>query len=807
MKPVSSLRFFIFYFCTFNSTIISSGLPVKRSFLILLLISLFGPIIAAGSPDTLSPTYRHQVVRIDSMAALIEDYRDRDIDSCLLISQEVLRLSLAINYIDGRIKGMQGIVICHIAKREYAKAIGLLYEKLKLHIESSHYHGLIETHCNLIYLFIQVNDTSRVMNYYNAGYALAEKTQNPADMGSIINARALYSMNRKEYIQAQQDAIVSLNYYIKAGDERGQGINLRLLGDIYLQTGDFQQALRFYNKALEQFIQINKLGIAGTVLTRIAHVYDTLHDYPKALDYNLQAYRLRKVLKADNLTYQSMVNIGAIYLKMNIVDSGLYYLKTGLSLLDKGSSTQLSLYGHKKLTEYYESVGDHRQALVSLEQYHYFKSKLTKENNNLNIKMLNARWMINEKEYFNMLLQQENKWRDIQFRRNAINIITLEVIFLALFFAIVMINSGIQWSQRRKTVLEKLNETLKNEILEKQEAEIVLHRNEEKHRFLADNLIDVIFVLDDKLVPKYVSPSSKRIFGFEPWEMVGRDPKTVVFPEFHATLMTGFEEMIRTRKATRLVYKSWRKDGSFFWAENIINPFFDPETGLLKEAIGVVRDVTELKKHEEFLSDHDKQRSLLLHEIHNRVKNNFAILISFMDMQQKLLHDKQREIAFKELKLRIRTMSLVHEMLYREIGIHTVPLGDYLNNLVMIIASAYKNPAITVKTDIDPCMIKIEKALPIGLIVNELVTNAYKYAFPDYRQGTIHISLKPEGADEWAVTVADDGVGIPDGFSFANAPSMGSQIVSILIRQVYARLEITNHSGTHFKLTIPINSL
>jgi len=780
---------------------------VKRSFLILLLISLFGPIIAIGSPDTLAPTYRYQVARIDSMAALIEDYRDRDLDSCLLISQEILRLSLAINYIDGRIKAMQGIAICYIAKRDYAKAIGLLYEKLKLHIENSHYQGLVETHNSLINLFIYVNDTSRVMHYYNAGYALAEKTQNPADMGSIINARALYSLNRKKYTQALQDAIVSLNYYVKAGDVRGQGINLRILGDIYLRTGDFQQALRFYNKALEQFIQINKMAIAGTVLTRIAHVYDTLHDYPKALDYNFQAYRLRKILKDDNLTYQSMVNIGVIYLKMNTIDSGLYYLKTGLSFLDKGSSTLLSRYGYKKLTDYYKSVGDHRQELAALEKYHYYSSKLIRENNNLNIKMLNARWMITEKEYFNMLLQQENKWRDIQFRRNAINIITLEVIFLAFFFTIVTINSGIQWSQRRKTALEKLNETLKNEILEKQEAEIILHRNEERYRFLADNLIDVIFVLNDKMVPKYASPSSKRIYGFEPREMIGKDPKTTMFPEFVSPMMDLFREMLSTKKPTRFLYKVLRKDGSFFWAENIVNPFFDPETGLLKEAIGVVRDVTELKKHEEFLSDHDKQRSLLLHEIHNRVKNNFAILISLMDMQQKLLHDKQREIAFKELKLRIRTMSLVHEMLYREVGIHTVPLGDYMNNLIMIIASAYKNPAITLKTDIDPCMVTIEKVLPIGLIVNELVTNAYKYAFPDHRQGAIHISLKPEGANDWTVTVADDGVGIPDGFSFTNAPSMGSQIVSILIQQVHARLEITNHSGTHFKLTIPINSL
>ena len=807
MKPGSSLRFFIFYFCTFNSNIISSGLTVKRSFLTLLLISLFGPIVTAGSPDTLSPAYRHQVARIDSMATLIDDYRDRNIDSCLIVSEEVLRLSLAINYIDGRIKGMQGIVICYIAKRDYAKAIGLLYEKMKLHIENSHYQGFVETHCYLIHLFVQLDDTGRVMQYYNAGYALAEKTQNPADMGLVLNARALYSMNRKKYTQALQDAIVAMNYYVKAEDARGQGISLRLVGDIFLATGDFQQALRFYNKALEQFVQINKMAIAGTILTRISHVHDTLHDYPKALDYNLQAYRLRKALKMGDLTYQSMVNIGVIYLKMNIVDSGLYYLKTGLSLLDKGSSTLLSRYGYKKLTDYYKSVGDHRQALAALEKYHYYNNKLIWENNNLNIKMLNARWMITEKEYFNMLLQQENKWRDTQFRRNAINIITLEVVFLAFFFTIVTINSGIQWSQRRKTALEKLNETLKKEILEKQEAEIVLHRNEERYRFLADNLIDVIFVLNDKMIPKYVSPSSKRIYGFEPWEMIGKDPKTRIFPEFVSPMMDQFREMVSAKKPFRFLYKVSRKDGSFFWAENIVNPFFDPETGQLKEAIAVVRDVTELKKHEESLSNHDKQRSLLLHEIHNRVKNNFAILISLMDMQQKLLHDKQREIAFQELKLRIRTMSLVHEMLYREAGIHTVSLGDYMNNLVMIIASAYKNPAIAVKTDIDPCTIKIEKALPIGLIVNELVTNAYKYAFPDHRQGTIHISLKSDGANEWAVTVADDGVGIPDGVSFADAPSMGSQIVSILLRQIQARLEITNHSGTRFKLTIPINSL
>ncbi|MEI7983975.1 MAG: sensor histidine kinase, partial [Bacteroidota bacterium] len=233
---------------------------------------------------------------------------------------------------------------------------------------------------------------------------------------------------------------------------------------------------------------------------------------------------------------------------------------------------------------------------------------------------------------------------------------------------------------------------------------------------------------------------------------------------------------------------------------------FNSDTGEVKEIISVIRDISDRKNHEEFISENERQKDLLLHEIHNRVKNNFAILISLMDMQRSLSHDPVLDRSFTDLQLRVRTMSLVHEQLYIGRGIHVIPFDDYLKNLSQIVSSTFKTDLVTLHNDIDPCTLTIEMALPLGLIVNELITNAYKYAFSGKDSGNVWVLLKPKAEERWSITIRDDGIGLPSDFSSRTAQSMGSQIIRLLVQQVEGNLEISNRDGACFNIDFPVKN-
>ncbi len=163
-----------------------------------------------------------------------------------------------------------------------------------------------------------------------------------------------------------------------------------------------------------------------------------------------------------------------------------------------------------------------------------------------------------------------------------------------------------------------------------------------------------------------------------------------------------------------------------------------------------------------------------------------------------------------DLQLRVRTMSLVHEQLYSNQSIDAIPLGSYLDRLTSIISSAFSKPNITIHKSVQECAARIEIALPLGLIVNELFTNAFKYAFPDNRKGDVWIDLhldKTSQAEEtglesllYVLNIRDNGVGLPETFSLEHNLSTGSQIILILIEQLEAHYEYLHQPGASFTL-------
>ena len=230
---------------------------------------------------------------------------------------------------------------------------------------------------------------------------------------------------------------------------------------------------------------------------------------------------------------------------------------------------------------------------------------------------------------------------------------------------------------------------------------------------------------------------------------------------------------------------------------------------LLEGYVCLGKDITMIKEAEQQIVASLEEKETLLKEVHHRVKNNMQIIISLLNLQA----NKETEVsvlsALDESKNRVRAMSLVHETLYRSNSFSRIDFNEYLKSLIQSIASVYKKPAGRVDFDLDikPFTLNIEQALPCGLVINEIVTNSFKYAYPAGQNGRIFVKCGPAGEDEIEIRISDDGVGLPADYNWKEADTLGLGLVRIIAEaQLRAKVELSGENGTRFSMRFPIKN-
>lgn len=196
------------------------------------------------------------------------------------------------------------------------------------------------------------------------------------------------------------------------------------------------------------------------------------------------------------------------------------------------------------------------------------------------------------------------------------------------------------------------------------------------------------------------------------------------------------------------------------------------------------------------------EKEVLLKEIHHRVKNNMQVISSLLQLQSQYIKDATLRAMFAESQNRIKSMALIHEKLYQSQDIGHINFCDYLSSLVRMIARSYPTKAHSVKMEVhcEPVALTIDTGVPLGLIVNELLSNSLKHAFPGERSGHLQVNLKPQDQGGYELMMRDNGVGLPAGFSLDNTSSLGLRLVKILTSQLGAQLTIKSEGGAEFSL-------
>jgi len=242
-----------------------------------------------------------------------------------------------------------------------------------------------------------------------------------------------------------------------------------------------------------------------------------------------------------------------------------------------------------------------------------------------------------------------------------------------------------------------------------------------------------------------------------------------------------------------------RKDGQVVWFENFLSPIVvDGET---KEVSCLSHEITDKKMAEWKLKESIAEKDVLLKEVHHRVKNNLQVISSILNLQTSRINDKKTLNIIRESQDRIKSMSFIHESLYQTTNFSSIKFYEYIHNLSRNLVQTYAyEKEIELVTELEQVEVSLDQAIPCGLILNELISNALKYAFTDNPTGTLRISLR-EMNNEIKIEVEDNGVGIPDDFRVETAESLGLQLVQTLIEQLEGSIDLTSNGGTKYLIT------
>ena len=204
-----------------------------------------------------------------------------------------------------------------------------------------------------------------------------------------------------------------------------------------------------------------------------------------------------------------------------------------------------------------------------------------------------------------------------------------------------------------------------------------------------------------------------------------------------------------------------------------------------------------------------REKEVLLKEVHHRVKNNLQIVSSLLELQSDALDNAALLAQFRDSQDRIRSMALVHETLYQSQELARLDLARYIHTLSAQLVQSYNiDPQrISVRIQVDPIVLDMDQAIPCGLILNELLSNAFKYAFPQNRTGAVHVELHADTAQQAALVVRDNGIGFPDEIDFRHTESLGLQLVAMLTEQLQGTIALERADGTTFTLTFPVRNL
>ncbi len=376
---------------------------------------------------------------------------------------------------------------------------------------------------------------------------------------------------------------------------------------------------------------------------------------------------------------------------------------------------------------------------------------------------------------------------------------------------------------------EKMMQAIVRDITRRKEAEEFKNKSIKSYFEIFNSSTDVILILSEANIIIDANKSAIDKFSLTKEEIIGNSLQSMEDKVVASTLTRKIQKAWK-EGSSRFDWKAKNKNGEIFLLELIfkkgsyfgksvlivngrdLGERLQAEEERLRAEIaeattGVLeKEIAERKEAEAKLKTTLAESEMLLKEVHHRVKNNLQVISSILNLQSSYVKDQYTLTMLKECRDRIKSMSFIHESLYQNKDFSHVDFGSYLKSLCSNLLYSYSvGGRVSLNFDIDKIFLSLDTSIPCGLIVNELVANALKYAFPDSRKGNIFISLKRKETGPNFLIIEDDGVGMPEHVNFKETESLGLQLVITLVDQIDGELKLERKKGAKFTIEFKAN--
>jgi PAS domain S-box-containing protein len=356
--------------------------------------------------------------------------------------------------------------------------------------------------------------------------------------------------------------------------------------------------------------------------------------------------------------------------------------------------------------------------------------------------------------------------------------------------------------KRAENELREMNKNLARMV---EERTAQLTESESRWRSLTENSPDHIMTLDRDANILFINHT---VHDLKKADVIGSSFYDYTLKEYKPTARECFEGVLKTGKPDKFESVYHSKDGISHYFESHVGPIISPGNN---EIIGLTvsfRDISDRKIVELKIRESLQENEMLLKEIHHRVKNNMALISSLLVLQADTSDDPDITRTLQDSQSRIRSMALVHEKLYQAENLSKIDFPEYIKSLAMHISQlkGVNSNKASLIIRAENISLGIDLAIPCGLVINELLTNAFKYAFPGDKTGEILIQMRLKDNLSYELVISDNGVGLPGHIDIQNPSTFGLHLVNLLNKQLAGKIEVNREKGTAFTVEFPARS-
>jgi len=747
------------------------------------------------------------------------------------------------------------LIVYDEALVHYFKAL-LFYES----IEDK--EGIANSYINIGNIYLAMSNHKQSLEYYNKAHLIYIEMKDEQGISDCLNNIGIIYSDLNENHKALSYYMESLEYAQKLEDEAGIATNLNNIGITYKELGNFDKSLQSYQQSLDISSKLEDKWAVANTLSNMGELYIDYGDYLHGIEYLNRGLEIARKYSFQDILMEGYNILAKYYSNLDDYKNAFQNYQYYVSLKDS-----LVLTSSKRITEiqsiYEKQKHDKEIELLKLKQQHGYNTRLLlyiasaiflaiiiwlyiinknkKKEIEKRIKLeknINRlAHIVNKAEesiimtdlegkilYVNKFLEKTTGYSKEEILGQNPSIFKSGLIEQEIYQNLWdTINTGQVWKgiflNKKKNgdlffedaIIFPIKDesgnlinfaSVKKDITEQIRAQNELSASEFRFRTMAKKINDGLMIVENGKVV-YVNDKFVHLTGYQLEEIQKLEKSDLIALSDKQNILELIEEIELVPEESRNI-ELWfkRKDDRECC---VLCGLTHHKTDNNNSAFYLVlSDITERKISEERMLNSLKEKEILIKEIHHRVKNNMQVVSSLLQLQSRYIKDQETLDIFRKSQNRVRSMSMIHEKLYRSGDFTKIDFDDYIRKLAhhLQVFYAVDINKIQIVYQISDVFLDITQAIPLGLIINELLSNCLKYAFVGKERGLITVTLNQRSSN-YILTIEDNGIGMPKDYDINNSKPLGLQLVNSLTEQLHGKLDITINNGTCFKLTFP----